>query len=136
MFESGKEQPRHPYSEIAKKIFSKFEVRSDDPGEFLSGEDKDKLQLATRTNPEALKKWEEDRNSKYRINSLYSPILASENFLVSSEAESIENEVKMKLIERIGGVYRDLENSRGQRISKELVEEVADIMNEVKKYLK
>ena len=136
MFESGKEQPRHPYSEIAKKIFSKFEIRSDDPGEFLSSEDKDKLQLATRTNPEALKKWEEDRNSKYRINSLYSPILASENFLESPEAESIESEAKTKLIERIGRAYSSLESFRGKRISKELVDEVVDIMNEVKKYLK
>ena len=136
MFESGKEQPRHPYSEIAKKIFSKFEVRSDDPGEFLSSEDKDKLQLATRTNPEALKKWEEDRNSKYRVNSLYSPLLASENFLASPEAESVEEKVKTKLIERVGKAYSDLENFRGKRISKELVGEVVDIMNEVRKYLK
>lgn len=136
MFESDKEKPRYPFSEIAKKTFSKFEIRSDDPGEFLSNGDKDKLQLATRTNPEALKKWEEDRNSKYRVNSLYSPLLASEIFLKSSEAGSIESELKEKLVERVNTAYSNLENSRGKRISKELVSEVVDIVNEVKKYLK
>jgi hypothetical protein len=136
MFERGREKPGFIYSELARKTFLKFETRSDDPGEFLSGEEKDKLQEATRTNPEALMKWEEDRNSKYRINSLYAPIAASENFLKSKEADSVPNDVKEELISRIDSAYEDLKKSRGKRIEKKLVDEVKEIVNEVSKYLK
>ncbi len=136
MFEKGGEKPSFPFSETAKKIFLRFESRSDDPGEFLSSEEKDRLQEATKTNPEALKKWEEDRNSKYRVNSLYAPLLASENFMRSVEAESISKDLKKELINRIDKAYKDLENSRGKRITKELVDEVEGIVSEVKKYLK
>ena len=136
MFESGKEQPGNPYSEIAKKVFLNFEARSNDPGEFLTNEEKEKLQAATRMNMDALKKWDEHRNSKYRVNSLYAPILASEMFLKSKEAELIESKLKEKLIERISGAYSDLESFGGKEISKVLVDEVEGIIKEVKKYLK
>ena len=56
--------------ETTKKILSRFLERSDEPGEFLSNVQKDKLSETSGFDPEALKKWEEDKNSKYRINSL------------------------------------------------------------------
>jgi hypothetical protein len=136
MFESGKEKPEPSYSEIAKKVFLNFEARSDDPGEFLSGEEKDKLQEATLTDPDAQRKWEENKNSKYRVNSLYSPLMASDNFLRSPEAGSIPEKHKEELIKKVDKAYADLGESRGKKISKELVDEITDIMNEVKKFLK
>jgi hypothetical protein len=136
MFERGKEKPRFVHSELARKIFLEFEARSDDPGEFLSGEEKDKLQKETLTNPEALMKWEKNRNSKYRINSLHAPIAASEIFLKSKEADSVPNDVKEELISRINSAYEDLKKSKGKRIEKKLVDEVKEIVNEVSKYLK
>jgi|GEM_PF-3138798 len=136
MFEGEGEKPKFHFSETARRVFLKFKTRSDDPGEFLSSEEKDKLQEATRTNPEALKKWEEDRNSKYRINSLYSPLLASESFLQSIEAESIPSDLKKELKERVEVAYKNLNDTRGKRITKELVDEVEGIVNEITKYLK
>ena len=134
--EGGPEKTNYPHSELAKKIFAKFETRSDDPGEFLSPEEKIKLQDATRTDPEALKKWEEDVHSKYRVNSLSAPLLASEIFLASPEAKEIPSDIKDGLIKKVKEATKDLANSRGKKISKELVDEVEGIMNEVKKYLK
>lgn len=136
MFEGGGEKLKFPHSEIARKVFLKFKTRSDDPGEFLSGEEKDKLQEETKKNPEAVRKWEEDRNSKYRVNSLYSPLLASESFLRSFEADSMPEDAKKELTLRINKAYKDLEISRGKRIEKELVNEVEDIVNQITKYLK
>ena len=97
MFESGEEKPRYPFSQISKKIFLNFEARSNDPGEFLTNEEKEKLQAATRMNMDALKKWDEHRNSKYRVNSLYAPILASaiesSNYFITLDNDFLKEEV-------------------------------------------
>ena len=62
--------------------------------------------------------------------------MAAENFLGSLEVEGMPEDVKKSLNERVQKCYGDLENARGKRIQKELVDEVVDIVKEVKKYLK
>jgi len=137
MFEEGeRERIKFPFSEMTRKVFKSFEARSDEPGEFLSGEEKDKLLEQTRTSPEAMERWEKNRNSKYRINSLYAPLAATENFLDSPEADSVPQNTKEDLIKRVSNAYAEMDRLKGSAITKECVEEVVDIVNEVKKYLK
>ncbi|MEK7478527.1 MAG: hypothetical protein AAB626_01210 [Patescibacteria group bacterium] len=121
--------------ETTKKILSRFLERSDEPGEFLSNVQKDKLSETSGFDPEALKKWEEDKNSKYRINSLFAPLEIAKIFLTDPESEKIPKEEKENLLKRIQKSLADLDKARGSRISEELVGEAVDIVKEVEKYL-
>ena len=136
MFEGGGEKPKFPFSEDTKKRFRGFESRSDDPGKFYSPEEKEKLQKETKNNPEACKEWERNKNSKYRINSLSAPLMSSELFLTSPEADDISEEIKESLLNKIKSLEKKIDEIRGKRITKELVDEVEELIKEVSKYLK
>ncbi|MDO8442882.1 MAG: hypothetical protein Q7S81_01295 [bacterium] len=140
MFESQEKKsepsPEPSILETTKKIFSQFLERSDEPGEFLSGIQKDKLSEASRFDLEALKKWEKDRNSKYRINSLFAPLGIAKFFLTDPESKKIPKEEKENLLKRVQKSLADLDGARGSKISEELVGEVVDIVKEIEKYFK
>ena len=130
----GKENKEEPLSDKVRKQLEGFLSRSDDPGEFLSDEEKDKLREATLTDPDALKKWEKNRNNKYRTNSL-SVISWAELFLLSEETKNVPIDQKEKLLRRIKKADEEIEKEKPSGYSKELVDEIVDIVNEVKKYL-
>lgn len=129
--------PESSLVETFKKIFSRFLELSDEPGEFLSITQKLELSKKSMSDPEALKKWKEETHSKYRINSLWSPLAAAETILTdSAESEKIPKEEKEELLKRVKNSLVDLDKSRGSKISKELVDEVMNIVKEIEQYIK
>jgi hypothetical protein len=123
-------------SEMTKKIFEVFLSRSDSPGEFISSKEKDDLIIESKNNPEALKKFEKNKDSKYRVNSLSAPLMSAEVFLNSKETENIPLEEKDKLIKKIYKAENDIEKAKPTGMTDNEVEQVIEIIKEVNKYLK
>jgi hypothetical protein len=106
----NKADKKESLKDRTERFFNNFLNRSNEPGEFLTGEKKEKIIAEGRTNPEALKIFEKDKNSKYRTNSL-SVIGWAEIFLLSDESSNVPADKKEELMKRI--------ESDRQRIQKE-----------------
>ncbi|MBU4347897.1 hypothetical protein KJ671_00065 [Patescibacteria group bacterium] len=127
---------RYSISEKTKKIFNAFLAYSDEPGEFLSNSEKDELIKKSKTDPEALKKFEENKNSKYRVNSLSAPLMIAEIFLDSSEAKDVPFEEKNELLKKISKVIDDIKKAKPTGMTDNEVGQVIEIVEKIKKYLK
>lgn len=123
------------YSKITKRIFEAFLSCSDEPGEFLSSTEKDELIKKSKTDPEALKKFEKNKNSKYRVNTLSSPLMSAEIFLNSNESKDIPSLEKTKFLEKIKKATADIDKAKSTEITKNEVDQVVDIVEELTKYL-
>jgi len=123
-------------SDKARKNFEDFLSRSDEPGKFLSVDEKVVLQAKTKASPEAWEEWEKDRSSKYRTNSLSGAIGFAEMFLISNEAESVPEDIKKELLKRIDAATDRVHREKPTGYTKELVDEVVDIVKQTKNYLK
>lgn len=122
--------------EILKKSIENFFSRSDEPGKFLSEQEKLDLIEKTKSDPKALEEWKkEKRGSKYRINSLSIPLSAGLIFLDSNEALSLSAEKRQELLERIQQTMKHVKEGYGKPYTASDVQEVIDIANELKKYL-
>ncbi|MEK9170166.1 MAG: hypothetical protein AAB674_00785 [Patescibacteria group bacterium] len=123
-------------AEAVKKCFDRFLSLSDEPGEFLTDEEKNKLIEESKADPAAMKKFEENKNSKYRINSLSGPLGYADLFLESKEADHIPPEKKEELIKKIDAARNDVARAGSGLISKKEVDEVIGIVEELEPYLK
>lgn len=122
-------------SDKVRKNLEIFLSRSDDPGERLSLSEREKLIKESMVDPEAEEKLKKDKENKYGTNSLFGAMGWAEQFLSSEDSENVPASQKIKLSQRIEGVRKRIETEKPAGYSKELVDEVSDIANEVKKYL-
>lgn len=134
VFENQKKELDHT-KEVVKKVFANFWKRSDEPGEFLSSVQKDKLSEASRFDPEAFKKWEENRNSKYRRNSLSAPLMAIELFFTSDESQDIPEAIKEEIKRKMEKAREDISNKRETKLTKDEVNQVEELVREIEKYI-
>lgn len=135
---SFEEKKEESLSDKVKKNLENFLSRSDDPGVFLTPEEKIKLIKESLTDAGALKMLKKDRDNKYRTNSLSGAIGWASIFLTSEDIKNVPSDQKEKLLQRIEGVSKEIEKEKEKPLgyTKELVGEVVDIVKEVKKYLK
>lgn len=134
-FENQKEKRPGLIAGITKKIYDNFRSRSDEPGEFLSLAMKKRLIGESATNPEARKRLEENKNSKYRVNSLSSPLGATEFFLNSDESAMIPDEKKEELMQKIQKAREDIIKAKADRLTDSEVNQVVKIVEETEKWL-
>ena len=129
---SFEEKKEESLSDKVRKNLENFLSRSDDPGDFLTPEEKMKQ---GSTDAEALKILEKDRDNKYRTNSLAGAIGWANIFLSSEDIKNVPSDQKEKLLQRTENASKEIEKEKPSGYKKELVGEVVDIVNEVKKYL-
>jgi len=89
-----------------KEKFDNFLALSDEPGEYISPEEKFKLIEESNTNPEAKKRLEENRQSKYRGNSLSLGLDWGDFFLENA------GEMKKIPINKVEGLKEKLKKAR------------------------
>ena len=132
---SFEEKKEESLSDKVRKNLENFLSRSDDPGDFLTPEEKMKLIKESSIDAEALKILEKDRDNKYRTNSLAGAIGWANIFLSSEDIKNVPSDQKEKLLQRTENASKEIEKEKPSGYKKELVGEVVDIVNEVKKYL-
>jgi len=124
--------------ESTKKRLGEFMNLPDDPG--LPYEEQLKLrEISERTqNMEDIENYKKSKESKYRANALSTPLVMSEAFLRRApEAKDIPEEIKAELLNRIKSVAESIRaKSLSHLISKESVDEVADIVRSIQAFLK
>ena len=135
--EKGRSGKEESLTDKVRKFFKDFLNRSDEPGEFLTEEKKKKIIVESKNNLEALREFEKDRNSKYRTNSL-SVINWAEVFLLSDESRDVPADEKKELLQKIEDSRQRIRKEKELKsgFTKELVDEVTNIVNEGGKYIK
>ncbi|MBU6141666.1 hypothetical protein KGO95_00920 [Patescibacteria group bacterium] len=119
-----------------KQMIEKFLALSDEPGPVLTDEQEFELSRNAVKGSEAEKQWNLHKHgTKYRRNTLYVPLLASEMFLESPAADAIPQDKKEELRARIKEAEKHITDVGSRPFVKEDVQEVVDLVNEIKTYL-
>ena len=134
--EKNTEKSKSP-KELFKQKIDNFLNRSDEPGKFLSDEEKEIfLKKIDPEDPKSLEEWKKHKmGSKYRMNSLSIPLAAGEIFLKSEEAINVPLESSQELLERIEEAKKLVKEGYGKPYSASDVKKVVKIANDIKKYL-
>ncbi|MBI4992298.1 MAG: hypothetical protein HZB99_03700 [Candidatus Harrisonbacteria bacterium] len=121
-----------------KKRLEEFINIPESPG--LPYEEQLKLrEISERTqSKEDIENYERSKESKYRANTLSTPLIMGEAFLRRApEAGEIPEETKTELLKRIKIVAESIRaKNPSQLISKENVDEVVDIVKNIQAFLK
>ncbi len=137
--QNGKEpdQEKEPsIREIVKKHIEKFLALSDEPGPVLSDKEQFALSKKAGEDPKAMKQWHEHKHSsKYRRNALSIPLMAAGMFLDSSESAYIPEKEKSNLLQKTRTVEKHVIEVGALPFTKDDVQEVVDLANEIKTYL-
>ena len=113
-----------------KGLFDRFMALSDEPGEYIVGE-KDKLIKESGHNPEALKRLEENKKSKFRMNSLSVPLGAASILLGLPEVQmKISKEKIEELEEMINQAHQDISNIRYWNFEGGEIDKLAELIQE------
>jgi len=120
---------------MSKRLFETFLALPDEPGEYIPPEEKLKLSGETAANPEAAKRFEENKRSKYRINALTSPLAAAQELLRLPISEKIPESEREALKNRLKKAYEDVKEAGKGLITKKEVDEVVNIVKDLQKYL-
>ena len=119
---------------LFKKKFDYFLLLSDDPGIPYSEQNK-LLKLSQKGDKEATNKYLESKKSKYRTNSLSGALMAAEIFLGSKNVNKIPDIKLEKLNIEIENARIEIEREKEKGFTKETVDKVVAIVEEIKNYI-
>ncbi len=132
----GKGPEEFKVRDLLRKHIESFLAKSDEPGPVLTDEQQFDLSKRAGTDPEAAKQWDVHKHgSKYRRNTLSAPLMTAAVFLESSDSESIPQEKRDELAQKIKTVEKHIIAVGARPFVKEDVQEVVDLVNEIKTYL-
>ncbi len=134
--EKGPEPEKFDARAMVKRQIEKFLSLSDEPGPVLSDKQEFELSRQAIEGSEAEKQWNIHKHgTKYRRNTLSVPLMAADIFLDSHDSDYLPAATKEDLLQKVKTAEEYITDVKGKPFTKENVQEVVDLVNEIKKYL-